>query len=110
MNCESYAGAFVNSTPGYLKNPMATTDCQYCQFTTGNDYLATLSIDASDKWRDFGIFLMFVCTNWMLVYFFIYTVRVKGWSFGFGTLFGGLGKAVDVVKKPMKRVMGKKRE
>ena len=33
-----------------------------------------------------------------LVYFFIYTVRIRGWSFGFGTLFGGLGKGVDVVK------------
>lgn len=36
------------------------------------------------------------------VYFFIYTVRVKGWSFGFGTLFGALGKLVELIKKPFK--------
>ena len=52
---------------------------------------------------DFGIFLTFVITNWLLVYFFIYTVRVRGWSFGFGTLFGGLGKLVNLMKRPFQR-------
>lgn len=33
-----------------------------------------------------------------LVYFFIYTVRIKGWTFGFGPLFGLLGKGVDNAK------------
>lgn len=52
---------------------------------------------------DFGIFLAFCVSNWFLVYFFIYTVRVRGWSFGFGPLFGGLGRLVDLVKKPFQR-------
>lgn len=59
--------------------------------------MATLNIYPRDKWRYFGIFLAFVISNWALVYFFVYTVRVKGWSFGFGFIFGGLGKLVDVV-------------
>jgi ATP-binding cassette subfamily G (WHITE) protein 2 (SNQ2) len=41
-----------------------------------------------------------------LVYFFIYTVREKGWSFGFGALFRVLGKGLDMLKKPFKG-MGK---
>lgn len=52
---------------------------------------------------DFGIFLSFCVSNWALVYFFIYTVRVRGWSFGFGYIFGTLGKFVDLLKKPFKR-------
>jgi ATP-binding cassette subfamily G (WHITE) protein 2 (SNQ2) len=32
------------------------------------------------------------------VYFFVWSVRIKGWSFGFGKLFGVLGKVVDKVK------------
>jgi len=28
----------------------------------------------------------------------IYTVRVKGWTFGFGALFNGLGKVGGAVK------------
>lgn len=103
QTCQSYAGAFATSSGGYLLNPQATADCQYCPYSTGNDYLATLNIKASDKWRDFGIFLAFVISNWALVYFFIYTVRIKGWSFGFGALFGALGKAVGAVKGLFKK-------
>lgn len=39
----------------------------------------------------------------MLVYFFIYTVRVRGWGFGLGYVFGGLGKLVDLIKKPFQK-------
>jgi ATP-binding cassette, subfamily G (WHITE), member 2, SNQ2 len=97
QTCASYAGAFASASTGYLLNPEATSDCQYCPYTTGDDYLATLNISADDKWRDFGIFLAFVISNWALVYFFVWTVRVKGWSFGFGLLFGGLEKGVKKV-------------
>ncbi|KAF1920055.1 ABC transporter-like protein [Ampelomyces quisqualis] len=98
QSCGAYASDFVSSAPGYLLNPQATSGCQYCPYSLGNDYLATLNIKASDKWRDFGIFLAFCCSNWALVYFFIWSVRIKGWSFGFGKVFGGLGKTVGKVK------------
>jgi ATP-binding cassette subfamily G (WHITE) protein 2 (SNQ2) len=101
--CSSYAGRFLANATGYLLNPDATSDCQYCPLSRGNDYLAELNIKASEKWRDFGIFLAFCVSNWALVYFFIYTVRVRGWSFGFATVFGFLGKFVDVLKKPFQR-------
>jgi len=57
-----------------------------------------LNIEPKDKWGYFGIFLGFVVANWVLVYFFIYTVRIRGWSFGFGAVFGGLGKLVGGLK------------
>jgi len=84
-------------------NPNATTNCAYCPYSSGNDYLATLNIKASDKWRDFGIFLAFCVSNWALVYFFIYTVRIRGWSFGFATVFSVAGKGVDAVKGLFKK-------
>ena len=91
-------------------NPGANMDCQFCQLSTGNQYLEMLNIKASQKWRDFGIFLVFVCTNWLLVYFFIYSVRIRGWSFGMGYLFGFLGKIVGLVKKPFVGTFSKKKE
>ncbi|KAF4978793.1 hypothetical protein FZEAL_4883 [Fusarium zealandicum] len=103
QTCQDYAGEFAKAAGGYLLNPEATSGCQYCPYSSGNQYLESLNIDASDKWRDFGIFLAFCVSNWMLVYFFIYTVRVRGWSFGFGYVFGGLGKLVALVKKPFQR-------
>lgn len=98
QTCSSYAGAFARQAGGYLLNPSATADCQYCPYSTGDQYMATLNIYPSNKWRDFGIFLAFCVSNWALVYFFIYTVRIRGWSFGFGWLFGTMGKAVGAVK------------
>ncbi|KAF5025881.1 hypothetical protein F66182_2000 [Fusarium sp. NRRL 66182] len=103
QTCQEYAGGFADSAGGYLVNPNATSACEFCPMSSGNDYLASLNISASDKWRDFGIFLAFCVSNWMLVYFFIYTVRIRGWSFGFGTVFGGLGKLVGYIKKPFQR-------
>ncbi|KAK4186356.1 putative ABC transporter [Podospora australis] len=99
QTCLDFAGDFVrNAGQGYLMNPDATADCGYCPYSTGDEYLRTLGIEPGQKWRDFGIFLTFCVTNWMLIYFFIWSVRVKGFTFGFGPLFGGLGKAVGAVK------------
>ncbi|KAI5467658.1 ABC-2 type transporter-domain-containing protein [Mariannaea sp. PMI_226] len=103
QTCHDYAGAFAQSAGGYLLNPDATSGCQYCPFSTGNGFLKTLNIEADQKWRDFGIFLAFCISNWMLVYFFIYTVRVRGWSFGLQYIFGPLGKLAGILKKPFQR-------
>jgi len=69
--------------------------------------MQSLNISPKDKWGYFGIFLGFCVSNWFLVYFFIYTVRIRGWSFGFGTLFAVLGKLVGVLKRSFQG-MGKK--
>ncbi|ROV95974.1 hypothetical protein VMCG_07971 [Cytospora schulzeri] len=103
QTCGSYAGAFADGAGGYLVDPDATAACQYCAYRSGDQYLSSLNIAAGDKWRDFGIFLAFVISNWALVYFFVYTVRIRGWSFGFGWLFGNLGKGVDRVKGMLSR-------
>ncbi|KAI0588081.1 abc transporter [Pyrenophora tritici-repentis] len=89
QTCSSYAGSFASQAAGYLVNPDATTGCQYCPYSVGDDYLSTLHVKASDKWRNFGIFLAFCISNWALVYFFIWSIRIKGWKFGFGA-FGKL--------------------
>lgn len=97
--CGSYANPLVaNMGVGYITNPDATANCGYCPYANGNEYLATLNISPDDKWRDFGIFMAFVVSNWALVYFLIYTVRVRGWTFGFGPLFHMLGKGVNFVQ------------
>jgi len=108
QSCSQYASAFVQSAGrGYLTNPAATSDCGYCPYKNGTEYMATLNVVPSDKWKYFGVFLAFCCSNWALVYFFVYTVRIRGWSFGLGYVFGGLGRAVDLLKRPF-RSEGKK--
>jgi ABC-type multidrug transport system permease subunit len=105
--CSSYAQDFITRAGGYLINPNATSECGYCQFSSGVDYIRTLNIEPKDKWRYFGIFLGFCISNYALIYFFIYTVRIRRWTFGFSTLFGMLGKFVDVLTSPFKRTAKK---
>ncbi|KAJ4344485.1 ATP-binding cassette transporter snq2 [Didymosphaeria variabile] len=105
QTCSSYAG-FLSQSPGYLLNPDATSGCMYCPYSSGDDYLATLNIKASEKWRDFGIFLAFCVSNWALVYFFIWSVRIKGWNFGFGAVGKAAGKAMRGLKSKGKKKQG----
>ena len=107
QTCLQYAGAFAaNAGSGYLTNPGATSNCGYCPYSNGVEYMATINVVPGDKWKYLGIFMAFVCSNWALVYFFIYTVRVRGWSFGMSTLFGTLGKGADFVKGGVMKVVG----
>lgn len=110
MTCAEYAGAYAASAGGYLLDGTSRTLCQYCPYSSGDGYLSTLSIQASDKWRDFGVFLVFVVTNYLLVYFFIWTVRIKGWSFGFGYIFGGLGKVGGFLASPLNKIAGRSKK
>jgi ABC-type multidrug transport system ATPase subunit len=105
--CEEYAGGWASASGGALLNPEATEQCGYCPFTDGSQYLRQLHVEPGNKWPCMAIFLLFCITNWLLVYFFIYTTRVREWSFGLDTVFGWAGKGVSKVKGMLK---GKKRE
>ena len=97
--CASYAGNFVSSIAkhGYLVNPEDTAVCRYCPYSNGTEYIAPLNVVPSDKWKYLPIFLAFCISNWALVYFFIYTVRVKHWGFGLGYVFGTGQKLIDLL-------------
>lgn len=107
-DCRTYASDFVTQAGGYLMNPDATSDCGYCRFKTGEEYMLTLNIMPKDKWGYFGIFLGFCLSNYFLIYFMIYMVRIRGWTFGFSTLFGLGGKLIDALAAPFKKLLVKK--
>ena len=110
QTCAQFAGDFVTSVGrGYLTNPEATTACGYCQFKDGTEYMRSLNYEPSDKWKYLPIFLAFCISNWALVYFFIYTVRVRHWGFGLGYIFGPLGKGVDAVEAGIKKLIHSKK-
>ncbi|KAJ5570242.1 ABC multidrug transporter atrF [Penicillium hispanicum] len=100
MTCADYADNYIHNfaKAGYLVHPFNTTTCEYCPYTNGTQYMAQLNVHEGDKWHSFGIFLAFVIINWALVYFFVYTVRVRGWSFGMGYVFGLAGMAINGIK------------
>jgi len=81
QTCGAYAADFLKSSLGYLVNPDASTDCQYCSLREATGYLATLNIYASQKWRNLGILIGFTLSNWILVYAMVYVFRFRGFSY-----------------------------
>lgn len=98
QTCDSYTSAFIESSGlGYVST-MANGTCAYCPYANAREYMETLNTHLYDKWLGFGVFLVFVFSNWFLIYFFIYTVRVKKFTFGLGPFFGLLGKAFEAAR------------
>ena len=64
QSCEAYMSPYISFAGGYLANPNATSDCQYCSFSTTDAFLSTsFNIFYSNHWRDIGIFAAFVVFN-----------------------------------------------
>jgi ABC-type multidrug transport system permease subunit len=53
QTCGAYMEEFLSTNPGYLNDPSATANCQYCQYSKGSEYLATLNLPRwVYGWRD----------------------------------------------------------
>ncbi|KAG9049168.1 hypothetical protein FS837_010987 [Tulasnella sp. UAMH 9824] len=63
QTCETWANTFVSTFGGYVQNPNATSDCQYCQFKVGNEFFNGLNMRYENRWRDLGIVYAFFGFN-----------------------------------------------
>ncbi|KAK7431315.1 ATP-binding cassette transporter snq2 [Neonectria magnoliae] len=89
--CGEYAGFFAENVAkaGYLQDQNATSNCGYCPYSDGTEYMETLNVFPGDKWPCLGYLIVFAVVNWFLVYFLIYAARIKRWTFGLGAFSTG---------------------
>jgi ABC-type multidrug transport system permease subunit len=78
QTCEDYAGAFVKRMHGKILNPMATSNCEYCRFSTGDHYLSTLNMRWEDRWRNFGLLAVYILFNATMAFVYYYLAKVRG--------------------------------
>lgn len=76
QTCGEYVQAFMSSNPGYLQSTTATSSCQYCPYSVGDDYSSTMDFFFTDRWRDFGVFLAFCLSNFVIVFLATWVGRV----------------------------------
>ena len=81
QTCDQYLAAYTSPSGlgagTNLLNPQDPAACQVCQYTTGADYLRTLSLtDKSYGWRNAGILVLFVVGIYGLV-FLMMKLRTK---------------------------------
>jgi ATP-binding cassette subfamily G (WHITE) protein 2 (PDR) len=62
-NCGTYIEGYKNMFGGYMQDPNATSDCQFCAIQSTDTFLASLSSSYDDVWRNFGILWVYVIFN-----------------------------------------------
>ena len=84
QNCSSFLDPYKTATGGYIINGGATSDCQYCTVGDTNIYLAQVSSNYADRWRNFGIMWVYVFVNIGAALFLYWLARVPKKSLGKG--------------------------
>jgi ATP-binding cassette subfamily G (WHITE) protein 2 (SNQ2) len=78
QTCGNYTTEFLTYATGYINNPLATSPdlCEYCEFKTGREYLASvLDWHVDNRWRDFGLLVGYWMFNVCLGVVFVYLFR-----------------------------------
>jgi len=77
QDCGTYMSAFfANGGPGYLLNN-ATSNCQYCAFSVGDQFYEPLGYDFAYRWRDLGIFAAFIGSNLIILFIAVSELLVR---------------------------------
>ncbi|KAF1980084.1 hypothetical protein BU23DRAFT_444908 [Bimuria novae-zelandiae CBS 107.79] len=98
QTCQQYLSDFLQTAPGVLQNPDATTECRYCPLQIGDQFLAGSNIYYGERWRNFGIIWAFVGFNIAIAVLTYWAFRVAKW--GKGSKKGTKSKAEKPAKKP----------
>jgi hypothetical protein len=75
-SCGQYLSNYISFAGGYLQNPEATTDCQFCTVRDTNTLLHGMSLSYDLRWRNFGIMWVFIVFNVAGAFFLYWWVRV----------------------------------
>ncbi|KAJ1642731.1 ATP-binding cassette transporter snq2 [Coemansia asiatica] len=73
QDCQEFAGNWVTSHVGYIRDMTATGTCEYCPYSVGDDYYQNLNWSFNHRWRNWCILLGFTAFN---VLFTVFMVRI----------------------------------
>jgi ATP-binding cassette subfamily G (WHITE) protein 2 (SNQ2) len=80
QTCGQYAGDWLAKASGYIVDLNATDQCQYCVFKSGDEYLETINVQYDKRWRELGIFCVYIFSNLVLVYTIYWAFREYRWG------------------------------
>ena len=67
QTCGSYMAEFLSSHAGYIRNPDASFNCEYCQYSMGSNYAKTYNINTKYYgWRGVNLALICSFSVWLL--------------------------------------------
>lgn len=69
QTCGTYLKEFMTYATGYVNNPDATSNCEYCGYSKGSEYLASMNMPKHiDGWKGILITLLFCITSYAAVF------------------------------------------
>lgn len=80
LTCNQYLQPFFATNNGYVANPSATSQCAVCQYSVGDQYLATVGMSYSHRWRNIGLFFVYILFNVFCMLSMYYIFRVRHFS------------------------------
>lgn len=76
QTCGEYTKEFFSlGASGYLANANSSGTCEYCPYSTGDEYYAIFEWDFGRRWRNLGIFACYWIFNVVVAVFFTYLFR-----------------------------------
>ncbi|ESZ90150.1 BcatrD protein [Sclerotinia borealis F-4128] len=83
QTCAEYLNPYISTAGGYLNNPDARTNCEFCSVSDTNVFLAQVNVYYKDVWRNWGLLWVFILFNVMGAIGMYWVARVpKGASRG----------------------------
>lgn len=76
QTCGQYISQYTDRMGGYMNNPNDTTACEFCSMQDTNVFLASLSSDYGDAWRNFGILWVYIIFNAGMALFLYWLIRM----------------------------------
>lgn len=80
LTCGVYLEPYLSKAQGQLYNPDATSQCQYCPFSSSDEVLSLSEIYWSTRWRNFGIVWAYIFFNLLMAITLYFIFRVKKWN------------------------------
>ena len=80
QTCGEFTKPYFNFGTGYIANPQATSDCEYCLYKVGDEYLTHLEASYSYLWRNFGFLWAYIIFNIFGMMAVYYVVQVRQFS------------------------------
>ena len=75
-SCQTYMDPFINSVGGYLQNPNAMSDCQFCTYNSTTLFLEEFQTTDISSWTVFGIMWGYIVFNVAAAVFLYWFIRM----------------------------------
>ncbi|KIY47177.1 hypothetical protein FISHEDRAFT_66171 [Fistulina hepatica ATCC 64428] len=78
QTCSEYMATYISEFGGYLTNPDASSDCQFCSTDSADQYLQShFNIFYGHHWRNVGILCGFIAFNSFAIYGLTWFCRIR---------------------------------